>query len=127
MELSALLESFKNCECGEEHSVDIKDIVIEHGVKDRAGALIRKYTDKNKIFMVSDKNAIKASVGILKSLESEGFLVKADIYDNICVADMKEVDAVASACADRALSGSGRGILLCKRWDTIKYILESKK
>jgi len=117
MDLLGLLSRFENCQCGEKHTVDIKDIIIEHGVKDRIGAIIKQYTDLKRIYLVSDNNALNAASGVLSSLENEGFEVEKCIYENIVVADMRDVDKVASASKeyDIILSvGSGSCNDICR-------------
>jgi len=117
MDLKKLLERFENCPCGERHTVDIEDIIIEHGVKDSVGSIIADHTDEKKLLLVADNNTLSASDGVVESLVREGFDIKEQIYDDLRVADMPNVRLIEKLCADREIVlsvGSGSLNDICR-------------
>jgi len=80
MDLSVLLESYKNCPCGKEHVSVIKAVEIDNGVVHEAGKILKENGFPKNILLVSDEPAFAAADGIMESLENSGFSVKKYIY-----------------------------------------------
>ncbi len=89
-----LIESYANCECGQKHECDIKDIEIGSGLVNHVGEILAKNNFPKKILLVADKNTLKASEGIVDSLK--GYDITFKIYDEIRVATMDDVKSVES-------------------------------
>ena len=73
MDLSALLEKYKNCPCGKEHVSVIKAVEIDNGVVHEVGKILSENGFPKKILLVSDEPAFAAADGIMESLEKSGF------------------------------------------------------
>ncbi|MFW5986051.1 MAG: sn-glycerol-1-phosphate dehydrogenase, partial [Halanaerobiales bacterium] len=56
------------CKCGKTHKLTIKDIIIESGALKKVPDLLKKYTDKDKIYVVCDHNTLKAAGEKLKEI-----------------------------------------------------------
>ena len=80
MDLSALIESYKDCPCGKAHTSVIKAVEIDNGVVFEAGKILAENDFPKNILLVSDEPAFAAADGIMESLEKSGFNVKKYIY-----------------------------------------------
>ena len=87
-----LIDGFKNCECGQDHECDIKDICIGSGLVHETGKILAENNFPKKLLFVADKNTLKAADGIVDSLK--GYDLTFKIYDNIRVATMDDVKSV---------------------------------
>lgn len=103
MEIKQILNDFSVCGCGKAHTINIKEIVIGSGVCARTGDILKKNNFGKRLLLVADKNTLRASEGIGKSLC--GFDVTYKIYDDMRLADMRGVESV------EALSERADGIL----------------
>lgn len=104
-----VIRSFDSCECGKKHYTAVQDVIIESGAVNRVGEILKKNNFSNDLLLVADKNTLKASEGIVESLD--GFNITYKIYDNIRVADMNHVVELEEMIKDRDISvlsvGSG--------------------
>ena len=100
MDLEALRKSMENCPCGKEHPFDLKGLEVDSGNLARVATLLDKYDFPKNIMVVTDKNALKASDGILKVLEDGGYKFKLKIYDDMKEAKMEEVDELRGLMQD---------------------------
>ncbi len=104
-----IIRSFDECDCGKKHYTAVQDVVIESGAVNRVGEILKKNGFSENILLVADKNTLKASEGIVESLD--GFNITYKIYDNIRVADMTHVVELEEMIKDKDISvlsvGSG--------------------
>lgn len=100
MDLEALRKTMENCPCGKEHPFDLKGLEVDSGNLARVATLLDKYDFPKNIMVVTDKNALKASDGILKVLEDGGYKFKLKIYDDMKEAKMEEVDELRGLMQD---------------------------
>lgn len=105
MDLSALLEKYKDCPCGKEHVSVIKAVEIDNGVVHEVGKILSENGFPKKILLVSDEPAFAAADGIMESLEKSGFSVKKYIYP------IMKKPLVSQVMFLRDLSGDCDGIL----------------
>lgn len=90
--LQQLKEQFKNCECGVEHKLDIRDIQVGSGITAKTGQILRSNGFPINLLLVADKNTLKASDGILDSLD--GFNITAHIYEDLREATLEQVEVI---------------------------------
>jgi glycerol-1-phosphate dehydrogenase [NAD(P)+] len=105
-----LIKDFRyGCPCGMEHTTTIKDVRIGSGLVSSVGEILKENNFSKNILLVADKNTLKASEGIEKSLD--GFNVEYKLYDNIRVAEMFHVEEIEALISGRDISvlsvGSG--------------------
>ena len=97
-----IIRSFDNCDCGKEHYTSVQDVIIESGAVNRVGEILKKNGFSKNLLLVADKDTLKASEGIIESLE--GFDITYKIYDTIRVADMNHVRELEAMMKDRDIS-----------------------
>ena len=105
-----IIKDFRyGCPCGMEHTTTIKDVRIGSGLVANVGEILKENNFSRNLLLVADKNTLKASEGIEKSLE--GFNVEYKLYDNIRVAEMFHVEEIEALISGRDISvlsvGSG--------------------
>ncbi len=105
-----IIEDFnEECACGRKHETAIKDIRIASGLVHRVGEILAENGFSRNILLVADKNTLRASDGIIESLE--GFNLEYKIYDNIRVATMEHVNELEDMIRERDIAilsvGSG--------------------
>lgn len=100
MDIEKIVKSLENCPCGRPHRVDIRAVEIGRGLKKKTAEILAVNDFPRKILVVADKNTLKASQGILETLKSGGFVCKLKLYENLREADIREVRAVETECAD---------------------------
>ena len=100
MDLEKLRKSMENCPCGKDHPFDLKGLEVDSGNLARVATLLDKYDFPKNIMVVTYKNALKASDGILKVLEDGGYKFKLKIYDDMKEARMVEVDELRGLMQD---------------------------
>ena len=110
MGILEIIEDFKkDCACGKKHETAVKDVRIGSGLVHSVGKILRKNGFSNTLLVVADKNTMKASEGIVESLE--GFELEFKIYDDLRVATMDDVNSVEKLIEGRDISvlsvGSG--------------------
>ncbi|MBQ4098450.1 MAG: iron-containing alcohol dehydrogenase [Clostridia bacterium] len=92
LDLAKMREEFSNCECGREHQLTIKDIVVESGAVKRVGEILLKNGFGKKLLLVADNNTLRAADGIIESLKD--FEIEYKIYENLREATVKEVQKI---------------------------------
>ena len=80
------------CDCGLHHKTAIKDIQIASELVHQVGSILRKNNFPTNLLLVADKNTLKASDGIVESLND--FEVSFKIYDDLRVAKMEHVEEI---------------------------------
>lgn len=81
MDLQAIIKSFENCPCGRTHSFDLKVYEADRGLVHKVGDILKKSSFPQKIYIVSDENAMRVSEGILDSLKD--FEYKLKVYPDM--------------------------------------------
>ncbi len=118
MDIKRVVESLKDCDCGQAHLVNIKCVAIERGLVHRCAQILHENDFPKNILAVADKNELQASEGILENLEADGIKAKLKLYDDLRVAEEKLVLEVAALAKnhDGILSiGSGSCNDICRR------------
>ncbi|MBR5586881.1 MAG: iron-containing alcohol dehydrogenase [Clostridia bacterium] len=105
-----IIDDFKKpCSCGKVHYTAIRDIRIASGLVHSVGEILKENNFSKNLLLVADKNTLKASEGIVESLD--GFNIEYKIYDNIRVATIEHVEELESLVKGRDISilsvGSG--------------------
>ena len=102
-EIMNIIKDFATgCPCGKEHTTTVRDVVIESGAVNRVGEILKRNGFAGKLLLVADKNTLKASEGIIESLD--GFDIEYKIYDEIRVAEMKHVEELEELISGREIS-----------------------
>jgi len=104
MDFKLLISEFKNCECGMNHECKIDDIRIGRGLKDQVGGILKTNRFPQDILLIADKDTLKASEGILDSLN--GFNITFKVYDKLRVATMTGVKEI-----EDLIDGKNIGVL----------------
>ena len=123
MDLKLLTEKYADCPCGVRHVLNTRVIKCESGLVRRVGKELKEAGFPTRILFLADKNTLKASNGILESLD--GFkIVDTVLYDDLRVADMVEVEKLQAriksvdgvlACGTGSIHDTAR--LACARED----------
>lgn len=116
LDLVKMREEFSNCECGREHELTIKDIVVESGAVKRVGEILLRNGFKKKLLLVADNNTLRAADGIVESLKD--FELEYKIYENLREATVKEVEKIKELLEDvDGVISVGTGSLndICRR------------
>lgn len=119
MDVSKLLASLRDCECGHAHESELKAVECDSGNVRRAGELLAKYDFPKHILLVADENTIAAAEGVEGSLSRAGYRFEEKLYKDLRVADMvqvKEIEAlIEQTGADGVLSvGTGSLNDICR-------------
>ena len=118
MDLSEIIKSLRNCPCGRPHTSNIKAVEIASGLLNKTADILNKHGFPKNILFVADNNTLRASDGILDILSAGGFKCKIKLYDDLRVADSKDVDLLVGLAqdVDGILSvGSGSLNDICRR------------
>ena len=100
MDIQKLVANLESCPCGRAHSVEIRAVEIGSGILARTAEILRANDFPRRILVVADENTLGASRGILEVLREGGFDVKTKIYEDLRVADMRDVNTVRELCRD---------------------------
>lgn len=102
-EIMNIIENFKkDCACGRKHETAIKDIRIASGLVNKVGEILKENQFSENLLFVADKNTLKAAHGIENSLIDYNLEYK--IYDDLRVADMKNVNEIEDAISNKNIS-----------------------
>lgn len=103
MNILEIINDFKKeCACGKQHETAVKDVLIESGAVSRVGEILRKNNFCSSILLVADEKTLKASAGIVESLD--GFDVGYKIYEDLRVATMNDVNEIEQTIAGKDVS-----------------------
>lgn len=103
MNIMEIIEDFKkDCSCGKKHETAVKDVLIESGAVLRVGEVLKRNNFCQNILLVADENTLKASDGIIKSLD--GFEIDYKIYKDLRVATMEQVDEIEALINNKEIS-----------------------
>jgi len=117
MDLQSIIKSLESCPCGRKHTSGIKSVEIGRNLVQKTGEILLNNSFPHKILVIADKNTLHASDGILESLEKSGFEFEIKLYNDLRVADMKDVEIITdlSRNFDGILSvGSGSLNDICR-------------
>lgn len=92
--LESIKREFSTCGCGFPHEVTIKDVQVGSGITKDTGSILRRNGFDGRLLVVADENTLKASEGVIPSLEGAGFELGYRIHKNLRVAEMSEVNAI---------------------------------
>ena len=92
MDIKKIVEDFQNCVCGKKHTVGIREVVVGSGVTKDAGKILKRNGFGKNLLLVADENTLRAAEGLVNALLAEGFTLSQKIYENLRVADMREVE-----------------------------------
>lgn len=97
------------CPCGVRHETTIRDVRVEKGLVNQVGEILRQNGFPKKLLLVTDKNALKASDGIIESLSD--FDIEYKIYDDMRIARLSHTEEIVALIDDRDIGilsvGSG--------------------
>lgn len=117
MDLDKLRAEMADCECGHKHDFDLEGLYIGSGVINDVGAILKKHDFPRRILMAADGNSFRVTAGLYERLLGDGFTVELRVYDDMKVADMREVEELEKllARADGCLSvGTGSVNDICR-------------
>lgn len=98
-----IIKAFKKpCECGRVHETAVRDVVIASGAVKKVGEILKKNGFEKNILLVADKNTLAAASPIKESLS--GFNVIYEIYGDLRVATMEDVEKVEGLISGREIS-----------------------
>lgn len=100
MDLNELRKRFENCECGHKHDFDLEVLEIGSGIIKKAGEILFDHGFPRRILMVADGNSYRVTDGLYGRLVGCGFTVELRVYDDMKVADMREVEELEK-CLER--------------------------
>lgn len=100
MDLNKILNDLKDCPCGKEHTFATKVVEISSGATARVGQILTDAGFPKKLLLVADDNTLRASEGILESLEASGFELKKIIYKNMMYAKIEQIRELEALCTD---------------------------
>lgn len=92
MDLQFIRERMADCECGRVHDFDLEICEIGSGVIDKVAEILTKGGFPKRILMVADGNSFRVTSGLYEQLLAGGFTVELRVYDDMKVADMREVE-----------------------------------
>ncbi|MBR1867408.1 MAG: iron-containing alcohol dehydrogenase [Clostridia bacterium] len=104
MDLHNLLKKYENCECGQIHSCNVKDVRVGSGLIKEVGNILKENSFPKDLLLVSDKTVFAACGEITDSLKD--FNVTTYIYDFLRVATMDDVEFIESL-----IKGKNIGVL----------------
>ena len=90
----ALIDSYQNCACGQEHECAIRDIEIGSGLVSEVGEILKKNGFGPRLLLAADEQTLAAADGIEASLS--GFTIVRHIWPSIRVATMQDVEKIES-------------------------------
>ncbi len=100
MDLKAIVDSLKTCNCGREHNINIKEVAIGKKMIEKTAEILKRNGFGTRLLAVADKNTIAAAKGILEILTNGGFTYKLKLYDNLRTADMSDAQDIITLAAD---------------------------
>ncbi len=100
MNLQEIIEGLKGCPCGKQHTFDLKVFEADRGLVHKTGEILNKAAFPKKLLIISDKNAMGVSKGLLESLKSSGFTYETKIYDDMRYAYYDDAMEIAGLMAD---------------------------
>ncbi|MCL1951711.1 MAG: iron-containing alcohol dehydrogenase [Oscillospiraceae bacterium] len=98
MNLQTLLAPLRSCPCGRPHFLPPMAVEIGPGLLARTADILSSHGFPRALLAVADKNTLRASEGILEILAAGGFACTLQLYDDLRVADMRDVKALLPMC-----------------------------
>ncbi len=92
MDLNKLLADLRDCKCGRKHEFDTELVEIGSGITSKTGEYLDSVGFPKKILLVADNNTLKASEGLVKSLQRSKYEIKFKLYENLTLAEMEQVE-----------------------------------
>lgn len=100
MNITEIINGYKNCLCGGTHECGIRDVQIDSGVANCVGDILQKNAFPQKLLVVADKTTWRVSDGLERSLGK--FDVSYKLYDDLRVATMDDVRDIENLLSDGA-------------------------
>jgi len=101
MNIKSIVESLKDCTCGREHILEDMVVEIGPGLLRKTPEILEILADfPRKLLVVADKNTLAASEGILEILQNGGFSCKLKLFEDLRVADIRDVDELVRLSGD---------------------------
>ncbi|MCL2298761.1 MAG: iron-containing alcohol dehydrogenase [Firmicutes bacterium] len=100
MNIDQLLSPLQNCPCGRAHRLPPMAVEIAPGLLARTAEILAANDFPRALLVAADKNTLGASPGILDILAAGGFQCVLKLYDDMRVADMRDVDILVGLCAN---------------------------
>ncbi|MDR2183335.1 MAG: iron-containing alcohol dehydrogenase, partial [Clostridiales bacterium] len=106
MNIQSIAENLKNCGCGRRHG-GIGDMRVEigAGLLSRTAHILARADFPRKLLVVADKNTLAACTDILDILSGGGFGCKLKLFEDLRVADMRDVVDIAAMVRDEGIGG----------------------
>ena len=98
MNIQKIVDDLRDCPCGRPHTLERMAVEIGPGLLARTDKLLAANGFPRRLLVVADRNTLRASQGILGVLAAGGFAYELKLYDDLRVADMRDVDAVTGLC-----------------------------
>jgi len=98
MNIQKTIENLQNCPCGREHKLGEMAVEIGPGLVCHTAEILAANNFPRKLLVVADKNTLSASGGILENLESGGFSYDLKLFDDLKVADIRDVNELTALC-----------------------------
>lgn len=117
MDIEQLKREFAGCECGHEHTFDLEALIVKSGLIREVADVLKKYNFPRRILMTADVNSFRVTKGLYEQLVNAGFTVELRVYDDMRVADMRDVETLEKVLtrADGVLSvGTGSLNDICR-------------
>jgi len=105
MNIQSIVDSLKNCECGRPHDAGDMRVEIGAGLLVGTADILAQAGFERGLLVVADKNTLAACDGIMDILAAGGFDVRLKLFDDLRVADMRDVDDIAAICRETGAQG----------------------
>lgn len=99
--LNIISELSGECHCGQSHYTSIKDVRIGSGLVNCVGEILKENNFPKDLLLVTDKNALRASEGIIESLTD--FNIEYKIYDDMRIPEMKYAQEIIELISGREI------------------------
>ena len=96
MNIQHLVQSLHPCPCGRPHDLPPMAVEIAPGLLMRTADILASNGFPRSLLVVADKNTLRASEGILDVLAAGGFQYELKLFDDLRVADMRDVEVLIS-------------------------------
>jgi len=117
MNIQKIVAGLRDCPCGRPHALGPMAVEIGPGLLARTAEILLSADFPRRLLIVADQNTLHAANGILEALTAGGFAYHLKLYDDLRVADMRDVNVLIELCneIDGVLSiGSGSLNDICR-------------
>jgi len=117
MNIQQIVSGLQGCPCGRPHALPPMAVEIAPGLLAQTASILTANAFPRRLLAVADKNTLRASGGILAVLAAGGFECDLKLYDDMRIADMRDVNILTQLAknAEGVLSiGSGSLNDICR-------------